>query len=52
MEELLDISKQQKKEGESKKARKLCTLPSSERKMIYSLPSHKEYRYLPCGYFL
>ena len=27
MEELLDISKQQKKEGESKKVRKLCTLP-------------------------
>lgn len=26
MEELLDTSKQQKKEGESKKVRKLCTL--------------------------
>lgn len=51
LEELLDISKQQKK-GESQKVRKLLALLLLKKANDLFIQPHKEYRYLPCGYFL
>lgn len=50
LEELLDISKQQKK-GDAQNVRKLLVLLLKKATDLFIQP-HKKYRYLPCGYFL